>query len=108
MTSSPVVDGYEMMAADDRPRRAWAPLWRMLNHASHQDLDQLDARVQSHLLEQAITYTVHGEADEERAWQLDPLPFVIDQREWQALIPALVQRATALEAFLADCYGERR
>ena len=42
-----------------------------------------------------------------RDWRLDPVPVVIDETEWTALEAAVAQRATLLDAILADLYGPR-
>lgn len=39
------------------------------------------------------------------SWTFDPLPFVITPDEWTALEAGLVQRASLLDAILADLYG---
>ena len=39
---------------------------------------------------------------------VDPVPRLLDGAEWEALEAGLVQRAQALNAFLADVYGEQR
>lgn len=41
-------------------------------------------------------------------WQLDPVPFVLDAREWGRIEVGLVQRAELLNAVLADVYGAQR
>lgn len=43
-----------------------------------------------------------------RAWEVDPLPLVLDAGEWARLETALEQRARLLDALLADLYGPRR
>ena len=44
----------------------------------------------------------------ERSWPLDPIPLVIDEDEWAQIERAIVQRATLLNAVLADLYGPQR
>src|SRR5215217_4437757 len=39
---------------------------------------------------------------------VDPVPRLIEAGEWSAPEPGLLQRARALNAFLADVYGEQR
>ncbi|HXC50922.1 MAG TPA: circularly permuted type 2 ATP-grasp protein [Candidatus Limnocylindrales bacterium] len=59
--------------------------------------------------EQGVAYNVYGEPrGSERAWELDPVPFLISSAEWTALEKALVQRATLLNRILADCYGSQQ
>jgi len=63
---------------------------------------------------QGITFTVHsggeagaGAADTERTFPLDLLPRLLDAVEWEQVSAGLVQRVTALNAFVADIYGSR-
>ncbi|HEY2774770.1 MAG TPA: circularly permuted type 2 ATP-grasp protein [Candidatus Binatia bacterium] len=59
--------------------------------------------------EQGVAYNVYGDPrGAERAWELDPVPFLISSAEWSGLKTALVQRATLLNRILADCYGSQQ
>lgn len=59
--------------------------------------------------EQGITYNVYGdERGMERPWELDPLPMLLSCREWAQIERGLIQRASLLNAILADCYGAQR
>src|SRR5215207_2215830 len=49
-----------------------------------------------------------GKGDEKQDFILDPIPRIIDAGEWEELERGLAQRARALNALLADVYGERR
>ncbi len=42
------------------------------------------------------------------SWTFDPLPFVLNPDEWQAIESGLIQRASLLDALLADLYGPRK
>jgi uncharacterized circularly permuted ATP-grasp superfamily protein len=55
-----------------------------------------------------ITFAVYGEAEaEERLIPFDIIPRILTQKEWAGMERGLVQRARALNAFLADIYGPR-
>ncbi len=45
---------------------------------------------------------------EPRPWRLDPLPLILDDREWSSLEAGVVQRAELLDAIQSDLYGARR
>ena len=49
-----------------------------------------------------------GKGEREEDFVLDPIPRVVSAAEWDALEAGLAQRALALNALLADVYGERR
>jgi uncharacterized circularly permuted ATP-grasp superfamily protein/uncharacterized alpha-E superfamily protein len=61
---------------------------------------------QSLLRDNGVTYNIHGDrAGLDRPWQLDPLPVILPASEWAELSAAISQRATLLDATLADLYG---
>jgi len=56
-----------------------------------------------------ITFTVYSsESDIDRVWPFDIIPRIIPAREWRTTEAGLIQRATALNMFIADIYGEQR
>jgi uncharacterized circularly permuted ATP-grasp superfamily protein len=54
-------------------------------------------------VDQGITFSLSGQ---ERPFPLDIVPRVISAAEWSKLAKGIVQRVRALEAFLADIYGD--
>jgi uncharacterized circularly permuted ATP-grasp superfamily protein/uncharacterized alpha-E superfamily protein len=55
-----------------------------------------------------VTYNVYGDPQgKERPWLLDPIPFVIDPREWDQIERAVIQRATLFNAIIGDVYGSQ-
>ena len=59
--------------------------------------------------ENGITFNVYGDPQgRERLWPLDPIPLVIDDLEWASIEKAIAQRATLLNALLADLYGPKK
>ena len=45
---------------------------------------------------------------EQVPWRLDPLPLVLQEREWSALEAGVVQRSELLDAIVADLYGAQK
>ena len=83
-------------------------LWHELQALPSSRLSARERQLQRRLNEQEVTYTVHGQGEsEERHWDLDLLPAIIDSAEWQQLSQGLCQRMRAIEALLADLYGQR-
>jgi uncharacterized circularly permuted ATP-grasp superfamily protein/uncharacterized alpha-E superfamily protein len=59
--------------------------------------------------ENGVTYNLYADPlARERPWELDPVPLVVAQSEWQALAASLTQRARLLNLILADLYGPQR
>jgi uncharacterized circularly permuted ATP-grasp superfamily protein len=55
-------------------------------------------------LRQGVTFDFAGE---ERPFPIDVVPRVIGSDEWERVAPGVAQRVRALEAFLADVYGDQ-
>jgi uncharacterized circularly permuted ATP-grasp superfamily protein len=75
-------------------------------------LDDVDLRVLSRSLSdelrtRKVTFGASDNGDME-AFVVDPVPRVIEGDEWDTLETGLMQRAKALDRFVADVYGERR
>jgi uncharacterized circularly permuted ATP-grasp superfamily protein/uncharacterized alpha-E superfamily protein len=128
MDRQPVFD--EFVAEDGTVRQGWSSLLDSLDDFADTDLVQAQREVARLLEDDNVTYTPspasalsiadepngHGPSAAEtpnglvepRPWRLDPLPLVLDDREWAGLEAGLVQRAELLDAILADLYGARR
>jgi uncharacterized circularly permuted ATP-grasp superfamily protein len=66
---------------------------------------QLEARVNETLARAGVGFrSVQGDA----RFHVDPVPRVITAEDWTAVKRGLAQRVRALNAFVADVYGERR
>ena len=58
--------------------------------------------------ENGVTFNVYGDPQgRERPWELDAIPYLLPEAEWQFLEAALVQRARLCNAILADIYGSQ-
>ena len=93
-------DGYdEAFGADGAARPHYRDLISALAGA---DLDVLAHRMGSHMRSSGATF---GEGE---TFRLDPVPRLLTALEWAELEAGLAQRVRALDAFVADVYGERR
>ena len=80
----------------------------VLRHLAKLDGDEVRARseyLKSTYLDQGVTFDVGGE---EAPFPLDIVPRVLLAQEWAQIEAGVVQRVRAIEAFLADVYGEGR
>jgi uncharacterized circularly permuted ATP-grasp superfamily protein len=89
----------EAFDSDGRPRPHYAPLIEALEG---QDLKELRERTEARVLESGLTFGP-GEPI-----AVDPVPRLIEAKEWERLQAGLLQRARALNAFLLDAYGSQR
>jgi uncharacterized circularly permuted ATP-grasp superfamily protein len=80
----------------------------LLRRFARMDLDDVRSRAEylkSTYTDQGVTFDIGGE---ERPFPLDIIPRVILAGEWAELEVGVAQRVQAIEAFLADVYGEGR
>ncbi len=122
LTPEPGFD--ELAGPDGTPRRGWATLLEGLERFVDGDLVQAQHEVARLLEDDNVTYTPSPGASvsvvdepvpasasaltQPRPWRLDPLPLVLDDREWAGIEAGVVQRAELLDALLADLYGPQR
>jgi uncharacterized circularly permuted ATP-grasp superfamily protein len=95
----------EMFAADATVRAAYRRLHESLGTSRPAELTARSEALDRALVDQGITFSLSGQ---ERPFPLDLVPRVITASEWTRLERGLVQRVRALEAFLADVYGDQQ
>src|SRR5215204_5603472 len=93
-----------MVDADGTPWPHTKSLCEALQLLSPSDLSERGAARARSFLEQGITFSSSGR---EWVFPLDLIPRLIPEQEWEHIEAGVVQRVRALEAFLADVYGER-
>src|SRR5271154_6619410 len=99
----------EMLTSEGRIRAHWQPLMDSVAANGQQDLTGRWQEGRRLLHDNGVTFNVYGDSDStNRPWPLDPLPFVIGEKEWAAIEAAMCQRATLLNALLVDFYGPQR
>jgi uncharacterized circularly permuted ATP-grasp superfamily protein len=73
------------------------------------ELDRRQQAAETAFRQLGITFAVYGEEEAaERIIPFDIVPRIFTASEWSSLSEGLVQRVQALNAFLADVYGDRR
>jgi uncharacterized circularly permuted ATP-grasp superfamily protein/uncharacterized alpha-E superfamily protein len=105
------VDGYwdEAMLSSGMPRRHWRKLYVEVGRMGLRQLNRRWQTGQQLIQTQGITYNVGNLADgNEYPWPMDPIPLVIDEKEWASIEAAIIQRGTLLNAILTDVYGPQR
>ncbi|PSC04428.1 hypothetical protein SLNSH_14190 [Alsobacter soli] len=98
----------EMNGAEGEIREAYAALKRWLDTAPADHLALRRSQAELFFRRIGITFAVYGDAEStERLIPFDIIPRVLTKPEWTRLEEGLVQRVSALNAFLADLYGPR-
>jgi uncharacterized circularly permuted ATP-grasp superfamily protein len=113
----------EFAGPDGVVRDGWSSLADGLLGLDAEDLAYASREVARLLEDDNVTYTPSPASSvsiadppdklppslaEPQPWRLDPLPLILDDREWSGLEAGVVQRAELLDAILGDLYGARR
>ncbi len=98
----------ELLASDGRIHPHWHTFMQSLERLGLDEMGVRDREMKRLLRENGVTYILHGEQRGHRPWELDPIPLILSNTEWQRIAAGLDQRVTLLNLILADLYGERR
>ena len=98
----------EMLSRDQQINPHWSSFMQALNTIGLAEMESRHQEVQRLLRENGVTYVVHGEQHAHRPWELDPIPLIISNTDWDAISAGLTQRAELLNLILMDFYGEQR
>ena len=99
----------EMMGPDGSVRPHWRPLVESLEKMGEAGFARRWQEGRRLIHENGTAYNVYNDPNNaERPWPLDPLPLLLNSEEWLLIERAIRQRATLLNAILADLYGSQR
>lgn len=106
----PIAGFYdEMTEPNGKLRSHWTGLMDAIKGMGPAGLTRRWREGRKLLYDNGVTYNVYSDPrSTDRPWPLDPIPLVIDEKEWAAIEDAMRQRATLLNALLADIYGPQR
>lgn len=98
----------EILDAQGQVKPYWKKLFENLEKLGINELEVRNQEVINKLRENGVTYNVYGTPDEmSRPWRLDPIPFLLEKKEWDDISKGLKQRATLLDLMLKDIYGSQ-
>jgi uncharacterized circularly permuted ATP-grasp superfamily protein len=98
----------EMFEAAGVPRAHYSSLYERLIELGPHELERRNKVADVSMRQQGITFTVYGrEQGVERIIPFDPIPRLIDPREWERIEAGLKQRVRALNLFIHDVYHQR-
>ena len=100
---------HELLDAEGVVRPHWRQLFDYLRRCTPAQLRQRQALLTRQIQENGVTYNVYADPNgADRPWELDLLPNIIPADEWEQLAAGVAQRATLLNAVLADVYGSQQ
>jgi len=99
----------EALLPSGLPRRHWRRLSAAIARMGLAELNRRWQSGQQLIHAHDLSYDVGSQPEgRERPWPMDPIPLVIDEKEWAQIETAVIQRARLLDAMLRDFYGEQR
>jgi uncharacterized circularly permuted ATP-grasp superfamily protein len=97
----------EMFDGAGHPRPECARVASYLLTMEARRLFELGERAHQMFQQMGVTFNHYGDAEGiERIFPFDPVPRIIPAAVWATIEAGLIQRVRALNAFLADIYGE--
>jgi len=98
----------EMFTPDMHVKPGWKALSDKLNVLGSKELASRQKDIDWMLSENGVTYNVYNDPKGlNRPWNLNIIPFVIQEKEWQQVSEGLKQRVHLLDLILKDIYGKR-
>lgn len=99
-------DSYDELLGADGVRPHWVQFMEHLEESGTDVLKSRAAQLERGIQQNGVTYNVYADPrGVSRPWSLDLLPLILPADEWQGIASAIAQRATLLNALLADLYG---
>ncbi len=96
---------FDEVVGAEGVRVAYGSVLRQLAKMEPAEVRARAEYLKSTYLDQGVTFDIGGE---ERPFPLDIVPRVLLAEEWDEIAAGVAQRVRAIEAFLADVYGEGR
>lgn len=89
-------------------RPHWQGFIQAIQEMGPEELDRRRQEARLLLRENGVTYNVHGDPDGlHRPWELDPIPLLLQENDWEQIEKGLQQRAELFNLILDDLYGNQ-
>ena len=106
---SPPANTYDELLDSGGVRRGpWSRFCEAVDRIGSDELERRWSNARRFIHENGVAFGAYGDPlDKPRPWELDPLPLVLSEGEWNQVAAGLRQRATLLNLTLKDLYGPR-
>jgi uncharacterized circularly permuted ATP-grasp superfamily protein/uncharacterized alpha-E superfamily protein len=100
----------EALRESNFPRRHWRKLFVEIGRMGLRQLNRRWHSGRQLIQSEGVTYNAGNlpEGGSEHPWPMDPIPLVLDAKEWTSIERAVVQRARLFNTILLDLYGEQQ
>ena len=93
----------EALSADGEIHEHWRFLLASLAELGADNIHQRQIKMQRILRDDGATYKPYSH--QERTWQIDPIPMLLDTSTWQSIEMGLLQRTELFNRLFKDIYG---
>lgn len=99
----------EMLDENNTIKPHWTEVTQAIEKSGLEKLEQKQTEIDWRLEDNGVTYNVYNDPEgTNRRWNLDPIPFVLAEEEWDEVTKGLQQRAKLLSLIFKDLYTEQR
>jgi len=99
----------EVLNSNKELNKNWRQFINNIDQLGTSTLQELQSNINWLMAENGVTYNVYNDPEGlNRPWDLNVIPFLIDEKEWKHIELGLQQRSTLLNLILQDIYGERK
>ena len=100
----------EVYDDDKNVRECWKDILKDIENSGLDLLKEKQSQIDWHLEDNGVTYNMYDDYDKstQRSWSMDPIPFVIDESEWDEITKGLKQRAKLFNLILKDLYSDQK
>jgi len=100
---------HDEMWENGRVKPHWYNLLAYIKSLGKQELAQRHEDIKKMLRENGVSYNIYDDPQGmNRPWQLDPVPMIVSEQDWEVTEKGLRQRAELLNLILKDIYGEQQ
>ncbi|WP_418315264.1 circularly permuted type 2 ATP-grasp protein [Piscinibacter sakaiensis] len=99
----------ELLDEHGKPRQQWETFIGSLLGREGAEVGETLSLMEREIHASGITYNVYADPKgSDRPWEVDPLPLLLSEAEWQQIEEGIAQRAELLNLVLADIYGPQK
>ena len=112
-----IFDGYgeassfdEVFDSEKNVREYWKNILADIDAVGLDALRDKQEDIDWYIEDNGVTFNIYDNNDKgsKRSWNMDPIPFVLSQVEWDEIKKGLQQRAKLLNMIFKDLYSEQR
>ncbi len=99
----------EMFDDECNIRPQWKKICENIDRLGIKQLENKQLEIDWKLEDNGVTYNIYNDPEgNNRRWNLDPIPMVIKEEEWEEIEKGLKQRAKLLSLIFKDLYTEQK